>query len=98
MELEYLERVCGRRREISIDCFPFPVFNWSKFAPWSFNSPECVVWPLWTATGEARSDISGYSEDILEHRASSESRAFVCLVGFDKDTVVPAIKSKGRPC
>lgn len=74
VKLEHLERVCGRRREISIDCFLFSVFDWSKFSLWSFNSPECVAWPLWTAAGEAISDTPGHSVDTLGHRASSESR------------------------
>lgn len=73
VKLEHLERVCGRR-EISIDCFSFPIFNWSKFSPWSFNSPECVVWPLWTAAGEAISHTPGHSVDTLGHSASSVSR------------------------
>lgn len=65
-----LKECVGKEGQVSTDGFPFPVFSWSGFAPWSLNAPECAAWPLWTGAGEARSDRVW----TLKPRASSESR------------------------
>lgn len=88
--------------------YPLMVFHLLSFLVqiciWSLNSPECIMWPLWTAAGETRSDTPELSEDTPGCSASSESKKQETLgiqSGWPRTSgglVHLAMDGEGRPC